>query len=157
MIAVVPYTNMDGKSPRNPQTGMSRLIEDLSFQADERVTTPPESLKERLMRKIEEEPARVQTDLCGRIVSINPAFSQLCGYQFQEIKGRKPGTFLQGEGTDPLAVKTLRKAIAARKPVDVTITNYHKDGSPYQVWISITPRFDEAGEVIGFLAIERKV
>ncbi len=159
MISVVPYINEDAKSssPRIPAVGLDRLMEDLVMQNREDISPAPEAVKRQVFQRIDQEPARVETDLQGRIQSINPAFSGLCGYSFQEVQGRKPGTFLQGEETDAAAVQALRDAIAAMCPVEVTLTNYHKDGSPYEVWISITPRVDAEGKVVGFSAIEKKL
>ncbi len=159
MIAVMPYLNEDGKnsSSRIPSVGIDRLIEDLALQSRDDSVPAPEAVKRHVLQRIDQEPARVETDLKGKIQAINPAFSGLCGYSFQEVKGRKPGTFLQGADTDPAAVQALRDAIAALCPVEVTLTNYHKDGSPYDVWISITPRVDADGKVVGFSAIEKKL
>ncbi len=159
MIAVMPYLNEDGKSAasRIPSEGLERLMEDLALQNREDCPPVPETVKRHVLQRIEQEPARVETDLQGRIQAINPAFSGLCGYSYHEVKGRKPGTFLQGPETDANAVQTLRDAIAALCPVEVTLTNYHKDGSPYQVWIAISLRVDADGKVVGFSAVEKKL
>jgi PAS domain S-box-containing protein len=157
MISVVPYMNLDGKPSPTDQSGLDHLIEDLSIFATDDVKQPPKAVFNNLIRRVSSEPARVETDLEGRILAINPAFSALCGYSFPEIAGRKPGSFLQGAETESDAVMALRSAIAAREAVEVHLTNYHKDGSPYHVAISITPRANEEGDVIGFQAIERKL
>jgi len=159
MIAVMPYQNEEGKSSssKTPPAGLDQLMEDLAMQNREENTPVPEEVKRQVLQRIDQEPARVETDLQGRIQAINPAFSGLCGYSFQEVQGLKPGAFLQGEETDAAAVQTLRDAIAAMCPVDVTLTNYHKNGSPYEVWISITPRLDAEGKVVGFSAVEKKL
>jgi PAS domain S-box-containing protein len=159
MIAVVPYLCEEGKSsPRRiPASAIDRLMEDLALQDHQATPPPSEALRRQVFERIDQEPARVETDLQGRIQAINPAFSGLCGYSFQEVKGRKPGSFLQGPETDAAAIQTLRDAIAALCPVDVSLTNYHKNGSPYKVWISITPKRDEDGKVVGFSAIEKKL
>lgn len=161
MISAVPYMNTDGQTPPEPapfsRSGLDHLINDLgSFSAD-RTKVPPITVFENLIRRVENEPARVETDLNGCIMAINPAFSSLCGYSFQEIAGRKPSSFLQGADTERDAVAILRAAIAARESVEVCLTNYHKDGSAYRVAISIMPRTNENGDVIGFQAIERKL
>ncbi|MEX1120039.1 MAG: PAS domain-containing protein [Terrimicrobiaceae bacterium] len=159
MIALMPNFNEEGKSssPKIPEAGMERLLEDLVMQTREENICVPETLKRRVFERIDQEPARVETDLHGCIEAINPAFSGLCGYSFPEIQGRKPGTFLQGPETDAVAVQTLRDAIAALCPVEVTLTNYHKNGSPYKVWIAITPRRDADGNAVGFTAVEKKL
>lgn len=157
MIAVLPYMNMDSSNSRDlSQEGLDRLLEDLSLQSAQSASCP-ESLLKNLLEKIDSEPARVETDKLGRITAINPAFSGLCGYQFQEIAGRKPGSFLQGPETENEAVEKLRNAVANKTAVVVCLTNYHKNGSTYRVEISITPRCDQRGEFIGYSAVERKI
>lgn len=115
------------------------------------------SLLKKVLARIDAEPARVRTDVNGLVVEINPAFTQLCGYRFNEIKGRKPGTMLQGEETSPESVEILRKAIKNRTPCTVELINYHKDTSKYSVLIQFRPVWSTSGELEGFEAIERKI
>jgi PAS domain S-box-containing protein len=120
-------------------------------------TPPPVHLKEKILQRIAAEPARVETDAGGGIVAINPAFTALCGYTFAEIVGRKPGSFLQGEKTEPDAVRILREGVRHGHPCEVEMFNYHKDGSIYRVHIRMDPLRDDAGAVTGFLAVEREI
>jgi PAS domain S-box-containing protein len=107
--------------------------------------------------RIEAEPARVFTDEKGEIIAINPAFSNLCGYTFGEIKGKKPGTFLQGPATTPESIAILRTAIQTGTPCVTEVLNYHKDKSVYRVQIELQPWADESSSLKGFMAIERKL
>ena len=115
-----------------------------------------ETLSQVLMR-IEAEPARVFTDEKGEIIAINPAFSNLCGYTFGEIKGKIPGTFLQGPATTPESIAILRTAIQTGTPCVTEVLNYHKDKSVYRVQIELQPWADESSSLKGFMAIERKL
>jgi PAS domain S-box-containing protein len=141
----------------NRRQGLSRLLDDLASQSAAASDPLPESVREQLLDRIENEPAIVQTDLNGCIVATNPSFSRLCGFAFSEIRGRKPGSFLQGPETSPEAVQEIRTAVAKRLPVSVEMINYHKDGSRYRVSIKIVPITDEHGNVVGFRAVERKL
>ena len=98
----------------------------------------------------------VITDPEGRVVWINPAFTTLCGYTLTEMKGRKPGHLLQGPASDPEAIAELRQAIREQRTASVELINYHKNGAPYAVWITVNPLQDRSGEHIGFMAIERE-
>lgn len=118
---------------------------------------PSAILKERVMVATEPAQAKVVTDASCGIVSISPAFSDLCGYQLEEIKGRSPGSFLQGVGTDPAAVDIFREAIRSQKECEVTLLNYHKSGSPYWVNIQMTPIFEPTGRLAGYSALEKKL
>lgn len=118
---------------------------------------PPPDVHTSLLARIEAEPARVSTDRWGHIEEINPAFTRLCGYRFEELRGRKPGHVLQGPGTDPADVDVLRRAVKAGAAAEVEMTNYHKDGSAYRVRVAIEPRRNDAGEVVGFRATEHRL
>jgi len=135
---------------RNHEEGLSRLIGDLETHL------PPAHLKQAVLSRIEMEPARVETNREGAIISVNPAFTGLCGYEFSEIKGRKPGSFLQGKKTDPKTTAILRETVKTGKSCRVEIVNYHKDGSPYLVHIAVEP-IHHNGEIIGFRAEETKL
>ena len=47
--------------------------------------------------------------------------------------------FLQGEGTDPKAVKQLRDAVRNGKSVCTRLLNYKKDGTPFWNLLTMTP------------------
>ena len=98
--------------------------------------------------------AVVVTDDKGRIAWTNPAFHELCGFTPEEVKGRKPGSFLQGSDTDPETIRALRKAVKRESAFRTEILNYHKDGHPYWASVSITPMRDAKGALEGFVAIE---
>jgi PAS domain S-box-containing protein len=120
-------------------------------------TPAPTGMKANILRRIAAEPARVETDAAGGIVAVNPAFTAMCGYSFAEIRGRKPGSFLQGADTDPTAVDRLRQAIRHGTFCEEDLVNYHKDGSAYRVRISIEAIRDSDGTVSGYRAVEREL
>lgn len=69
----------------------------------------------RLFRTLAEQvtEAIVLTDPKGRIVWTNQAFSELCGYEREEVSGQKPGSFLQGPDTDYKVVGKIREAYSS--------------------------------------------
>lgn len=93
----------------------------------------------------------------GLIEWVNPGFTRISGWTLEEVKGKKPGSLLQGEKTDPAAVEAIRKGLASKKPFQQEILNYHKNGTPYWLNLSISPILDEQGEVERFIAIELDV
>ncbi|GAT35024.1 PAS domain S-box-containing protein [Terrimicrobium sacchariphilum] len=156
MISVSSFLNeAHGASHGTSNKGLARLASDLRDPANP--IPPPSTLRSRVLERIDAEPARVETDSAGRIVAINPAFTGLCGYTFPEIRGKKPGSLLQGPETDPAVVDILRQAIRQGEACVVRLVNYHKDGSTYHVEISLEPIHDEAGKITGFRAAERKL
>lgn len=95
------------------------------------------------------------TDLEGRVIWMNDAFTDMCGYRLDELKGRKAGHVLQGKETCPQSVGRLRTAIEEGKSCAVELINYHKNGSSYRVEINLKPIFDDEGDLAFFFAVER--
>jgi PAS domain S-box-containing protein len=112
---------------------------------------------EKIRLRLDSEPARVVTNPEGCITEINPAFTELCGHSFLDLKGKKPGAMLQGPESCPKSVAQLRRAILRREPVSTELVNYHKDRSAYRVRIDLRPLFAPDGQLKGFEAIERKL
>ena len=123
-----------------------------------RLVEPSILLKERVMVATDPTLARVVTGPDCGILSISPAFTDLCGYRLEEIRGRSPGSFLQGAETAPSAVETFRQALREQAACEVEIVNYHKCGAPYRVHIDMRPIFSPSqGHLLGYTAIETKV
>ncbi len=99
----------------------------------------------------------VITDSDGLIEWVNQSFEKLSGYTLQEVKGKKPGDCLQGKDSDPVAIDQMRQAIAKHETVKTELINYHKDGTPYWIEISIQPIVDETGKSSRFFSIQRDV
>jgi len=72
------------------------------------------------------------------IVHCSPEFCETTGYPEDEVLGRNC-RFLQGQDTDPQAVKTIREACQANKECRVCLLNYKKDGTPFQNILHIMP------------------
>ncbi|MEM7521666.1 MAG: EAL domain-containing protein, partial [Pseudomonadota bacterium] len=99
----------------------------------------------------------VLTDLEGRVTWVNPAFVALSGYTFDSIRGRKPGSLLQGPKSDPVAIDTIRTALQKQVPIKLELLNYARDGTEYWVNLSISPLKDHAQKCFGFAAISNDV
>lgn len=101
--------------------------------------------------------AVIISDKDGLIEWVNPFFTKLTEYSLEEVKGKKPGSFLQGPDTREEDVIAIRKGIKSQKPFTAEIYNYSKSGREYWLSLSITPIFDEYGIVEKFIAIERDI
>jgi PAS domain S-box-containing protein len=121
------------------------------------VKLPPPGAKDRLFARVQAEPSRVATDADGYIISINPSFSEMCGYRLHELVGKKPGHVLQGPGTCADAIRSLREAVAEGRACDIEMMNYHKNGSPYWSSIHIDPVRDANDKISGFEAMEKNL
>jgi PAS domain S-box-containing protein len=126
---------------------------------------PPVGLKERLLRSAAAQPlpgeqeaeSLVVTGADGRIEWVNAAFTAMCGFAVDELRGRKPGQLLQGAATDRATVDRIRASVRERQACRETLINYHKDGTAYRVDVRITPILDDEREPLWFIAQERKL
>lgn len=97
------------------------------------------------------------TDAEGKIEYVNPGFERMTGYRTEDVKGRKPGSFLQGPHTDSGTVARIREFLAARKPFYDEILNYHKNGAPYWISLAINPILDGQGRLTRFISIQADI
>jgi PAS domain S-box-containing protein len=97
------------------------------------------------------------TDANGDIEWVNPAFTDLTGYTLPEVVGRRPGRFLQGPGTDPETVATLREAIRTGRPFRGELLNYAKSGRVYWIRIDVTPLRDSTGRLLRYFAVQTDI
>ncbi|MCC5962390.1 MAG: PAS domain S-box protein [Rhodobacteraceae bacterium] len=99
----------------------------------------------------------VVADRDGRIEWVNPAFEDRTGWMLDDVKGRRPGDFLQSERTDPATIARIGHALRAIRPVEADILNHSRSGQDYWVRLEIQPRFDAQGQHIGFIAVETDI
>ena len=90
------------------------------------------------------------------IVYVNPAFTQMTGYEAEEVLGKTP-RILQGPGTDPAVAAEIRKRLLQWKPVQAEVLNYRKDGTPFWSELNIVPIADETGWYTHWVSIQRDV
>jgi PAS domain S-box-containing protein len=94
------------------------------------------------------------TDALGLIDWVNPAFEERTRYSLDEVRGRTPGSFLQGPDTDLGAVDRIRSAIRERRSTSEELLNYTKTGEPYWISLNLTPVIDADGNVERFISVQ---
>lgn len=100
--------------------------------------------------------AVIITDDKGLIEYVNAGFEKLTGHKFADIKGKKPGEFLQGPETDANTIERIRVCLSKREGFYDEILNYNKAGEPYWVSLSITPIFENR-QVKRFISIQANI
>ena len=90
------------------------------------------------------------------IVYASRAFLDMTGYAADEVLGRNC-RFMQGEGTDPAAAATIRRAIEAREPASVTLLNYRKDGTAFWNELKLSPVVDADRRVRRYVGLQADV
>jgi len=93
----------------------------------------------------------------GFIVWVNAAFTRMCGYNSDELNGRRPGHILSGELSGKRPREVLNHAIKRQVPVRTRMVNYTKSGKPYWVEIYLEPIRNMNGLLTGFISVERDV
>ncbi len=89
------------------------------------------------------------------LIYVSPGFEKITGYSAAETVGRNC-KFLQGPGSDPQAVETIRRGIRDRVPVKVELVNYRKDGRMFINSFSLSPLYT-AGYLTHFVGISSDV
>jgi PAS domain S-box-containing protein len=90
------------------------------------------------------------------VIWVNPAFTRVTGYPAAEAVGRNC-RFLQGDDADPGTVERIRRAVASRQGVTVTVLNHRKDGTPFWNHLAISPVFDANGELVSYVGVQADV
>ncbi len=107
----------------------------------------------KLSRAVEQSPASiVMTDLLGTIEFVNPRFTELTGYGFDESLGANPRILKSGE-TPPEVFIELWQTIAAGGTWYGEIVNKRKDGSLFWGLTSVSPIRNGLGEMTHYLAV----
>ena len=99
----------------------------------------------------------VITDAQGLTEYVNPGFTLVSGYDFEEIRGRKPGDLLQGKHTDKATIARISEKLRNKEPIYEEILNYTKDGEAYWISLAINPVFDDRGEISKFISIQANI
>ncbi|MBL9175461.1 MAG: PAS domain S-box protein, partial [Verrucomicrobiales bacterium] len=99
----------------------------------------------------------IVTDAQGRVEWVNDGFVRSTGYSLEEMRGRTPGSVLQGPRTDPQTVTLMRENLRNGSGFRTEVLNYTKSGRPYWVSIEVQPVQDASGRVTNFMAIESDV
>ncbi|CAM2881994.1 CHASE domain-containing protein [Rariglobus hedericola] len=96
-------------------------------------------------------------DITGCIEWVNAGFTRITGYTLEEVKGRRPGSFLQGPLTDTETNRIMREGVANRTGFNVEILNYNKAGGTHWLHIEVQPLHDANAAFSGFMAIETDI
>lgn len=97
------------------------------------------------------------TDSHGHVEWVNEAFTKISGYSLDEVVGKKPKDFLQGKNTDEESRKKLSNALWNKEDLELTIVNYDKLGQPYYNQLEIISVFDEQGNHVNFIALQKDI
>ncbi len=83
----------------------------------------------------------------NKAIYINEKFENTTGYKKEEVIGKNL-KFLQRNDKNQKAINKLTTALRDRKPCQVQLRNYRKDGTKYENLLSVSPIFDEKGKLL---------
>ncbi|TWI74207.1 PAS domain S-box-containing protein [Desulfobotulus alkaliphilus] len=111
----------------------------------------------RLSRAVEQSPASIIiTDLEGTIDYVNPAFTKVTGYSFEEIKGQNP-RILKSPDRPSEAYREMWDILSSGGEWRGEFKNIRKNGELFWEAASITPIFNEKGEPTHYLAVKEDI
>lgn len=89
----------------------------------------------------------------SKIVFVNHQFTEMTGYQADEVMGETPG-MLQGPDTDKTVTDQLAEDLRNGRTFHGRTVNYRKDGSTFPIEWKVTP-LKQGGKVTHYLAVQR--
>ena len=95
-----------------------------------------------------------KTDLKGRITYGNEIFIEFSGYSEAELLGAQHNIIRHPDMPRGI-FRFLWDNIAAGNEVFAYVKNMSRDGSFYWVFANVTPDYDAAGNIIGYLSVRR--
>jgi PAS domain S-box-containing protein len=98
----------------------------------------------------------VVTDTDGIIEYTNPAFEKVTGYSLDEVHLQNPRILKSGL-QDELFYKNLWQTISSGRTWAGRLVNKHKNGSLFTEEATISPVFNNEGQIINYVAIKRDI
>ena len=148
------YADRVGAFEANERELLAELGETIAYALDD--VQVREELRHR-QRAIEQAgDAIFITDIEGTIEYVNPMFETITGYTSAEVIGRTPHILQSGEHDDDYYAR-LWETILGGEAWNEEIINEMKSGKQYHAEQTITPITDEAGDIDGFIAIQRDI
>ncbi|MDO8989519.1 MAG: EAL domain-containing protein [Sideroxyarcus sp.] len=96
------------------------------------------------------------TDLNADIISVNPAFTRISGFSQEEVIGHNPRMLSSGQQSKTF-YESMWKEILLNGFWQGELVNCHKDGSYYDVHLSISASLDSAGRLQHYIGVTTDV
>ncbi len=111
----------------------------------------------KLSKAVQQSPVlTIITDTDGNIEYVNPKFTQVTGYKYEEVIGKNP-RMLKGNKKSKDEIKELWDTINSGKEWQGEFLNKKKSGDLYWVSASISPIIDEQKKITHYIAIEEDI
>tara|TARA_R110000868_G_scaffold36962_7_gene130759 strand:+ start:24675 stop:28538 length:3864 start_codon:yes stop_codon:yes gene_type:complete len=97
------------------------------------------------------------SDAAFRLTYVNPAFEEMSGYSSADVVGNRPGNMFRPSDYDPEIYEHIENTVRAGTPWSGLLRARHKDGTEYEQEATISPVFNENGEIENYVAIKRDI
>lgn len=135
-----------------------KLVEtnkELQIQIQEKIKAEEEKLK--LYYAVQQSPAMIIiTNLEGNIQYVNPVFTEITGYSFDEVFGKNPRFLKSGEIVN-VEYNNLWKKIKSGGSWNGEFRNKKKNGELFWVSSFVSPIKNTSGDVINYLAVQQDI
>ncbi len=129
----------------------------LSIATDITVQRLAEAELRKLSRAVEQSPVTVViTDAAGAIEYVNPSFTAKTGYTLDEVRGTNSRILRSGE-TSPEMYRDLWRTILSGREWRGEFHNRKKNGELFWEAATLSPIFDDAGQITHFLAVKEDI
>src|SRR5450830_347807 len=92
------------------------------------------------------------TDANAKILSVNPAFIRITGYEEDEVRGKNPSILSSGR-QDRVFYKRLWESLQSSGYWQGELWNRRKSGEAYAEWLTISVILDADGKVKNYIAV----
>ncbi len=129
----------------------------LALIHDNRADREAEDRLRSLSRAVEQSPSSIViTDTKGKIEYVNPVFTEVTGYSYEDAIGNDPAILKTGDGNRN-EIKEMWQTILSGEVWHGEFCNRKKNGDIYWESASISPVFNEQGQLTNFVAVKEDV
>jgi PAS domain S-box-containing protein len=98
----------------------------------------------------------IVTDTDGTIRTVNSAYEEQSGYAASNVYGKKLYTLLE-EQNPAKQLESMRQTLTLGKVWSGELVGRHKDGSNYDIQLTMAPIRNQSGQMVGYVGSQRDI
>ncbi|HKG53978.1 MAG TPA: PAS domain S-box protein [Anaerolineales bacterium] len=145
---------VNGSIPEGYEEDWSKVIVSIIDITERRQA---EQQLRKLSRAVEQSASTIViTDTVGNIEYVNPKFTEITGYTFEEALGHNPRILKSGL-TSGEVYKQLWQTVVSGKEWHGELLNKKKNDELYWEYVTISPIFNERGQITNFVGVKEDI